>query len=118
MEQHRFASTTLFIGSSLLIWMADFLFVYVFAALACARGFANSELFGISIVPLVTTASTLLAALATAAVIWMAASRLRRKSTADRHARFIHRVALGAGVLALLALAWLALPPLIAVARC
>lgn len=118
MEQHRFASTTLFIWSSLLIWMADFLFVYVFAALACARRFVDADLFGIGIVPLVTTTATLLAALTTAAVMWIAARRVCQETTADPNTQFIRSVTLGASALVLLALLWLALPPLIVEARC
>jgi hypothetical protein len=118
MAEHRFASTTLFIWSSLLIWMADFLFVYVFAALACARGFAHVELSGIGIVPFVTTTSTVLAGLATGGVMWIAAGRVRREDAADPNTQFIRSVTLGASALVLLALVWLALPPLIAEARC
>ena len=118
MVQHRFASTTLFIWSSLLIWMADFLFVYVFAALACARRFVHLELFGVGIVPFATTTSTVLAALATGSVVWIAAGRVRREEAADPNTQFIRSVALGAGALVLVALVWLALPPLIAQARC
>jgi hypothetical protein len=116
--RHRFAATTLFIWSSLLIWMADFLFVYVFAALACARRFAHVELFDIGIVPLATTTSTVLAALATGGVMWIAAGRLRREEAADPNTQFIRSVTLGASALVLVALAWLSLPPLIAAARC
>jgi hypothetical protein len=119
MKQHRFAVTTLFIWSSLLIWMADFLFVYVFAALACARRFADVQGFGgLGIVPVAATTATLLAALATACLAWFAARRLRQESTADPHTQFIRSVTFGTSVLVLIALAWLALPPLIAQARC
>jgi hypothetical protein len=117
-EKHGFAATTLFIWSSLLIWMTDFLFVYVFAALACARSFAHVQLLGLGIVPVAATTATVLSALATACVAWFAAGRLRREMTADPHTQFIRSVTLGASVLVLIALAWLALPPLIAQARC
>jgi hypothetical protein len=117
-ERHRFAATTLFIWSSLLIWMADFLFVYVLAALACARRFTHAQAFGIDIVPLAATTSTVLAALATAGVMWIAARRLRRETAADSDTQFIRSVTLGVSVLVLVALVWLALPPLITQARC
>jgi hypothetical protein len=116
--QHPFAATTLFIWSSLLIWIADFLFVYVLAALACARGFVHVELFGIGIVPLLTTSSTVLAGLATGGVMLVAAGRVRREEAADPNTQFIRSVTLGASALVLVALVWLALPPLIAQARC
>jgi hypothetical protein len=117
-EPHRFASTTLFIWSSLLIWMADFLFVYVFAALACARRFAHAELFGIGIVPFVTSTSTVLAGLATTVVIWLSVRRLGEERAVDPNTRFIRRVTLGVSVLVLVALALLALPPLLTEVRC
>jgi hypothetical protein len=44
--QHRFASTTFLITGGLLVWMADFVFVYVFVAVACARGFADIVILG------------------------------------------------------------------------
>ena len=76
------------------------------------------ELFGIGIVPFTATTSTVLAALATGAVMWIAAGRLRAQESADPNTQFIRSVALGASALVLVALVWLALPPLIAEARC
>ena len=41
-EQHAFLTTTLFISGALLVWLGTFSVVYIFAALACAKAFANS----------------------------------------------------------------------------
>lgn len=44
-----------------LVWSAHFLAIYVFTAIACARGFFHHEVFGIGIVPLVGSALSLVA---------------------------------------------------------
>ncbi len=97
--------------------MANFLFVYVFAALACARRFADVSVFGVGIVPFATILATAVAGLATAAVTWSAARRLQQAST-DRHSRFIFFVTAGAGGLALIALLWVAIPALVLNTNC
>jgi hypothetical protein len=116
-ERHKFTATALLIWSGLLIWMANFLFVYVFAALACARRFADVDVFGVAIVPFTTIIATAVAGLATAAVTWSAARRLQQAST-DRHSRFIFFVTAAAGGLALIALLWVAIPALVLSTNC
>jgi hypothetical protein len=115
---HRFTPTAFLIWSGLLIWMGNFLFAYSFAALACARRFAETEILGFAVVPLVSTASSILSGLAIVAVMWTRVRRLREEASADANSRFISFVTLGVGGLALLALVWIALPPLLANARC
>jgi hypothetical protein len=114
---HRFTPTAFLIWSGLLIWMGNFLFVYTFAALACARSFVHAKVFGVAIVPLAASASSSLAAFAIIAVMRTAARRLRDQQSSE-HSRFIYRVTLGAGGLALLALVWVALPPLLTKIEC
>jgi hypothetical protein len=116
-ERHEFTPTALLIWSGLLIWMADFLFVYVFAALACARRFAHAEVFGVGIVPFATVIATAVAGLATAVVMWSAARRLQEGST-DGHSRFIFFVTAAAGGLGLIALLWVAIPALVLSTNC
>jgi hypothetical protein len=116
-ERHAFTPTALLIWSGLLIWMTDFLFVYVFAALACARRFADVEIFGIGIVPFTTIIATVVAALATTVVMWSAARRLQQAST-DRHSRFIFFVTAAAGGLGLIVLLWVAIPALVLSTKC
>jgi hypothetical protein len=118
MREHRFTPTAIFIWAGLLIWMTDFLFVYVFAALACARGFAEVRAFGLPVVPLATTLSNVLACIATAAVMWVALRRMRREPHVDEHTQFIRFLSLALGSLALLGIVWLALPPLLVRAGC
>jgi hypothetical protein len=114
----RFTPTAFLLCSGLLIWIGNFLFVYTFAALACAWRFAHVKVFGFDIVRLASSASSILAALAIVAVMWTMARRLRDEPSSDAHSRFVRLVTLGAGGLALLALVWIALPPLLANEGC
>lgn len=110
--QHRFTSTTLLLTGGLLVWMADFAFVYVFAALACARGFADGDIFGLPLVPAVTTLASLSAGVAT---VWLLRRgyRAHLETVTDEHGRFIGFVTLATSVIALVALLMLILPPLL-----
>lgn len=114
-REHRFTSTTLFIVGSLLVWLANFVVVYVIAALACARGFAAAQLLGMPLVPAVTTLSSLAAAVVTFVLLRTGASALRERG-ASEHSRFIGFVAFMTSVLGLIALVLIALPPLVIVA--
>ena len=109
--QRRFTPTAFTLMGGLLIWITNFVFVYSFAAVACARGFAHLETLGIRIVPLVTTSATCLSFAATVALLVMARRRGRARS--DASTQFIEFVAMATGGLALVALVFLALPPLL-----
>jgi hypothetical protein len=104
--QHHFTATMLVLTGALLVWMADFAFVYVFAAVACARGFA------VPLVPAVTTLASLTAGVAT---VWLLRRGYRAHQAAaiDEHSRFIAFVTLATSVIALVALVMLLLPPLL-----
>jgi hypothetical protein len=118
MQQHRFAPTIFFIWSGLLIYALEFLFVYVFAALACARRFTHVQWLGMPLVPLATTVSGALAVTAIGAVMWIAARRNRMEANTDEHTRFIRFLAIAGGGLSLLGLLWLMLPPLLLSSAC
>ena len=109
-KARRFTATTFLLVGGLLIWMADFLFVYVFAALACARRFAHLQLAGWPIVPVVNTFATLLALGATLLLVRVVLRHSDPQS--DAHARFLRFVALATSGVAIVALIWLALPSL------
>jgi hypothetical protein len=118
----RFPRTTLTVTAGLLIWAADFLFIYVFAALACARGFAHTTLLGLSIVPLVSTIATAVAAVASGALIVAGA---RRAAAATSHAPddatpalFLRRLAMIVAMLGLIAIALTGLPGLLVTGTC
>jgi hypothetical protein len=97
--------------SGLLIWIADFGFIYVFAAVACARRFTDVQFAGVSIVPLVTTAVTMLSAAVTAVLVRFAIKR-RSNSGLDEHGRFLYFVVLATSGIAIVAMLWLLLPSL------
>lgn len=118
MQSHRFTPTTFLIWGGLLLYALNFLVVYIFAALACAKGFAHGKWLGMSPVPLVTTISGLVAAAAISAVMWSAAGGNRREQCADEHTRFIRFLAIAGGFLSLLAVVWLTLPPLLLANGC
>ncbi|WP_119459219.1 hypothetical protein [Rhodospirillaceae bacterium SYSU D60014] len=98
-----------------LIWAAHFLFIYIFQALACARGFADIDLFGVGIVPLTVGVATVAAAVATIFMLLVAMRDLGAiGSAAERDAeRFMNwMTAAGAG-LSLVAVLWDGLPVLL-----
>lgn len=114
-REHRFTPTILFIVGSLLIWLANFVIVYVIGALACARGFADVRILGIPLVSIAATASSLAAAAVTVALLRKGHIALRDRY-ASEHSRFIGFVALMTSALAFIALVLVALPPLMVVA--
>jgi hypothetical protein len=112
-----FTGTTFSIWSGLLIWAADFLFVYVFAALACARGFADVRVFGIEVVPLTTVLLSGVALAATALVLVRIRKRALRIGS-DPRARFVLFLVGALAVLGAIAIAWTTLPPLLLSTNC
>lgn len=110
--QHRFTTTTFLLTGGLLVWMADFVFVYVFAAVACARGFADATLLGLPVVTLVTLLASLVAGTIT---VWIVRRGYRLHSAVemDEHTRFIGFVAVASGTLALVALVLLVMPAMV-----
>ena len=109
---HRFTPTVFSITGGLLIWFANFLLVYGFAAVACARGFADARLAGMRLVPLVILGVNLLAGAATVALLLIARQR-RGAEQLDAHERFLRFLVLASCGIALLALWLLAMPPLL-----
>lgn len=113
--RHPFTATTLLILGGLLVWMADFVVVYVFAAVACARGFADVSWLGVPIV----TATTIVASLIAGAITVLLVRRGYRLQSAvetDDHSRFIGFVTYASGGIALIALVLLVLPALVVTA--
>jgi uncharacterized RDD family membrane protein YckC len=110
MQTHRFASTTLLIWGGLLAYALSFLVVYVFTALACARGFADTRVLAIPIVPFVASTWGVAAALGMTVLIVRVLQRDREP--ADEHTRFIRFLAAGVSGISMLALVLLMLPAL------
>jgi hypothetical protein len=111
-QQHAFGTTTLSIVGALLAWLGAFVIVYVFAAVACAKGFADVQFWGLPIVPVITTLTCVLTAVLT--IVLMQKSRARlRNAAAGAHERFIGFVAFATSAIAIIALVLLVLPPLV-----
>jgi hypothetical protein len=108
----RFVPTALFVGSGLLVWAAAFVFTYIFVALACERGFAQTRIAGLAIVPFVSGVANALAGVATVVIAVRALHRLRERDAASTE-YFIDFVAFALSLLASLAVTWTALPPLL-----
>jgi hypothetical protein len=107
----RFPRTALFTAAGLLIWAADFLFIYIFAALACARGFADVTVLGAGIVPLASFVATVFALGATGAII--AAGARRAEKTGSGSGAFLGALAAIAALVALIAIVFTGLPGLL-----
>jgi hypothetical protein len=114
-----FTTLVLYMLGTLLAWMGCFVCVYVLAALACARDLDAYAPGGVPLVNVLTIATFVATAALTIAISWHAGKSLRSTSTPPPdekrgvYARFVPFVALAGGVLALIALAWLALPLLL-----
>jgi hypothetical protein len=96
----------------LTIWGLQFGFIYVFTALACARGFADAQVLGFGVVPFAIVAATVLA-LGGAGAVLVLAWRESRSATGSRlpaTAAFLNDVALVLAALSLAAIVWNALP--------
>jgi hypothetical protein len=115
---HHFTPTTLFICGGLLIWAADFLIVYVVAAIACAKGFAAWTIVGLPFVAFVGTATTLLAGIGTGLLMRAAIRRLRAAGESDASVRFIYCLAGSIGALAAIAIFFNALPAWLLATEC
>lgn len=114
--QQRFATTAFLLLGGLLVWMANFVFVYVFAAIACARGFADASVLGLPIVTMMTLLASLLAGAVTLSIA-RRGYRLLSQAERDGYMRFVGFVAVAGGVIALVALVMLVVPAL-AVSAC
>lgn len=117
MRRPGFTSTAFFVWSGLLIWAAYFLFLYIFVALACARGFSDVRIAGLAIVPVVAVVGGALALLAAIAAAVRALRHLRTRDSTPT-TRFIASMALALSLLASIAIVWTLLPALLTRSGC
>lgn len=113
MNRRYFPRTALFVTAGLLIWATDFLFIYVFAAIACARGHAGATVLGIGIIPLASTVATLAAAGACLGVVMAGRREARPAAAESANGGFIAGLAAIAAALALIAIVFTGLPALL-----
>jgi hypothetical protein len=111
-----FLRKSLFMIGGLLVWAFQFGVIYVFNALACARGFAGRQVLGIGIVPFVVGAASLVA-LAAALAVLLAALWRRGPARGSREERpvddFLRYTTIAIAALSLVAIAWNAVPAFI-----
>jgi hypothetical protein len=92
----------------LVIWTVQLGFIYVFTALACARGFADAQVLGFAVVPFAIVAATVLS-LGGAGASLVLAWRESRVVAGDRLRPtdgFFNYMALVLGAVSLAAIAW------------
>lgn len=97
----RFDRTALFVTGSLLAWAADFLFLYVFIALACEKGFPQYIGW---------------ASIGSTAIVAAISGFLLHKGLAGQG--FVAGLAAGTALLALIGIAFVALPALLLPRAC
>lgn len=115
-EAHRFAAATAWVWSGLLVWAAYFVGLYVFAALACERGFAHAQVVGIRVVPFAAACGLIVALVIT--VVLAVVARRHLRSARPLVTPFADFLAWALALLAALALLWTALPALLLQTGC
>jgi hypothetical protein len=111
MARRGFVPTFLYITAGLIVWAVRFLFVYSFAGVACARGWADSTIAGFRVVPFVIVAATIVGVAVTSMVLLRAGRGVRRGQFGEeRLDGFIHAVAALMAGLSILAMAWETIP--------
>lgn len=102
--------------AGLIVWAAHFGFVYAVSAIACARGLAGRQLWGLPLLPTLVLGATALGLLGVAAIGLLGWRRLRRTSAerpGDAAPQFLPWLTLAVALLAGLAMVWEALPVLL-----
>jgi hypothetical protein len=115
-DAHRFAAATAWIWAGLLVWATYFLALYVLAALACERGFADVRIAGAPVVPFAAACGLIVTLAITLALAVFAHRHLR--SARPRVTAFADFLAWALALLGALALVWTALPPLLLQTGC
>jgi uncharacterized membrane protein YedE/YeeE len=110
MQTTPFARTALRIWSGAIVWGAHFTAIYAFAALACARGHARRSMLGLDLVTLVVFVATVLAFVATLAIVHRA---LRNEVPS-----FENWLAASVAALAALAIVWEGFVPVFILRPC
>lgn len=113
---HPFTLTTVFICGGLLIWAADFLLVYVIAAVACAKGFAMNSIAGMPFVAFVSTVITVVATFSTVLLLRFAIRKLRAQTQEAN--RFIYTLTASIAGMATLAMFFNVLPAWLLATEC
>lgn len=109
--RRTFNVTVFLLWGTLLAWATYFLLLYVVIALACERGYADAQIAGFRLIPAAGVVGFVLALGVTGALA--AAAWRRWHGATSANGRFLGFVAMALGLLALAALAWTTLPPVL-----
>ncbi len=115
-EMHPFTLTTLFMCGGLLIWAADFLIVYVIAAIACAKGWVMGTIAGMPFVAFIATVITVIAIAATVLLLRIAIRKLRAQTQEAN--RFIYTLTASIAGMGTLAMFFNVLPAWLLATEC
>jgi hypothetical protein len=113
MDRQNFLGTMLFMVGGLVIWGAHFTFLYAFNTLACARSFADAEVFGFGAVPFAVGLATLIAFVGAGAVLVSALASDASGRPAPGAAntdRFLNYAAAAIAIISLVAILWNGFP--------
>jgi hypothetical protein len=114
MALRSFSAHVIGVCAGLLVAGTHFMTIYIFHALACARGFASFEILGIGVVSLAIAAATVLAIAATLFVAWQAvAARPEADVGLGGSGNFLRWLTVAMAGLGGVAILWGALPALI-----
>lgn len=109
-DRANFAGVTGIVLAGLLIWAAHFTVIYGFTGLACARRFAQEPVLGVDLVDIAVIGATIVA-LAAAGAVAVQAYRLAKTSPSEEGSiPFLRWTAAASALLAMVAIAWEALP--------
>jgi hypothetical protein len=108
----RNTQATVALFAAPLIWAADFLAIYIFTALACARHFDALTWLGIGVVPWMIGMTTLVALTATLTLALQSLKGAGRIHSQDDPGLFLHRLNAAISGLCSLAILWNAWPVL------
>ena len=111
------AKNPLMMIAALLVAGGHFLFIYVFAAIVCAKGFGDREIAGFPILTVVIATATAVALLVTLFILIGALIRMRWRAQSSSDAApapiFLAWMTAAFAALCLIAITWYSLPILI-----
>jgi hypothetical protein len=111
MVARGFSVQILFVLSGLIVWAIHLLLIYIFNALACARGFADIDILGIGIAPLAIVVLGVVSLAVLAGVIAVAATGSGPFGSDDsRSEGFLRYLTISIAALSGVAVVWETIP--------
>ena len=111
MSEPRFFSTVAYLLGGMIVWAGAFAGAYVVTAVVCARRLGDASMLGIGVLPFSVGLITLVALAATAIIATVAYRRWPAPSDPDLPS-FVQSLTLFVALMAILGIAWNAVPAL------